>query len=186
MTSASGSEKEDWVVPAVLVGVIAMLGLLIVIAMVAQPYDDEGESTAGQLERWTSCLRSEGANVPLVETLHEGGIRITIDGSLAEEGIDEAALGPALDACEDEAPDGVQRVMALVDGASENPNGVFGWLEEFGEFDDFTTLGEVGQPREPRVEKRIERLDLAEICRMIEDGEIDAAALPRRLRRACA
>ena len=186
MTATSGSENEDWVVPAVLVGVIAMLGLLIVIAMVAQPYDDEAESSAGQLASWSSCLRSEGANVPLVESLHGGGIRITIDGSLAEDGVDEAALGPALDACEDEAPDGVQRMMALVDGASEDPNGVFGWLEEFGEFDDFTTLSEVGRPRGPRIEKRIERLDLAEICRMIEDGDIDHAALLRRLRRSCA
>lgn len=188
MTDVKPVEDQDWFVPAVLVAVIGVLGLIIVIVLAAQASDAEEESIAGQFERWTSCLRAEGANVPLVETIRGGGFRVTVDGSLVEEGIDEAALGPALEACEEESPEGVQQLMSLIDGFSHGPFEMFGefeMLEKFGEFEDFEEFDDFSGPRRPRVEREIEQMELAEICERIESGDIDPSSVPRRLLRAC-
>jgi len=194
MTDVKPVEDRDWIVPGVLVGVIVILAVIAVATLATQTSDAEDDAIAGQLETWTSCLRGEGANVPLVETLRGGGFRITVDGSLVEEGIDEATLGPALEACEEKVPEGVQRMMTLIDGFSESPFGSFEMLEEFdmfegferfGGFDGFEVPNDLGGPRVPRIERELERLDLAEICGLIDDGDIDPAVLPRRLLRAC-
>jgi hypothetical protein len=188
MTDVKPAEDRDWIVPGVLVGVIVILAVIVVAALATQTSDADDDTIAGQLETWTSCLRAEGANVPLVETLRGGGFRITVDGSFVEEGIDEATLRPALDACEEKAPEGVQRMMTLIDGFSEFPFGSFDMFEEFdmfGGFDDFEIPGDSRGPRVPRIERKLERLDLAEICELIDNGDIDTAVLPRRLQRAC-
>jgi hypothetical protein len=191
MTDVKPAEDRDWIVPGVLVGVIVILAVIVVVALATQTSDADDDTIAGQLETWTSCLRAEGANVPLVETLRGGGFRITVDGSFVEEGIDEATLRPALDACEEKAPEGVQRMMTLIDGFSEFPFGSFEMFEEFegferfGGFDDFEVPGDSREPRVPRISRELERFDLAEICEMIDSGDIDPAVLPRRLQRAC-
>jgi hypothetical protein len=188
MADTKPSEDRDWIVPAVLVGAIVALALIVVIVLAVQASDEQDDTIAGQLESWSSCLRSEGANVPLVETLRGGGFRITVDGSLVEDGIDEATLRPALDKCQTHAPDGVQRLMAFVDGLSEFPLGAFEMLEDFddsGELDDFGFHGDVRGPRIPRIERQLEQLDFSEICELIEVGEIDPSSIPRRLLRAC-
>jgi hypothetical protein len=126
MTGNETSENQDWVIPAVLVAVIAVLGLTVAVFLGIRATSGDDDSIAGQLERWSSCLRSEGANVPHVETLRGGGFRITVDGSFVEEGIDMEALGPAFDECANEAPEGVRKLIKLLDGFSEFPFGDFG------------------------------------------------------------
>jgi hypothetical protein len=194
MTETTSEENQDWIVPAVLVAVIAVLGLIIVLVLATQTVDEEDDTIAGQLATWSSCLRGKGANVPLVETVRDGGFRITVDGSLVEEGIDEAALRPALEACEDQAPEGVQRVMALFDGFAEFPGATFEmseefeFLHEFGDFEEFSGFGffdEFGRPGGPRLDRDIDRMELTEVCGLIDRGEIDPAAVPRLLLRLC-
>jgi hypothetical protein len=188
MADTKPSEDRDWIVPAVLVGTIVALVLIVVIVLAVQASDEQDDTIAGQLETWSSCLRSEGANVPLVETLRGGGFRVTVDGSLVEDGSDGATLRPALDNCQAHAPEGVQRLMGLVDGFSEFPLGVFEMLEDFddhGDLDNFGFLGDARAPRVPRIERQLEQLDFFEICELIELGEIDPSSIPRRLLRAC-
>lgn len=188
MADTKPSEDRDWIVPAVLVGAIVALALIVVIVLAVQASDEQDDTIAGQLESWSSCLRSEGANVPLVEALRGGGFRITVDGSLVEDGIDETTLRPALDKCETHAPDGVQRLMASVDGFSEFPLGAFEMLEDFddfGELDNFGFQGDGRGPRIPRIERQLEQLDFSEVCELIEIGKIDPSSIPRRLLRAC-
>jgi hypothetical protein len=114
-------EQQDWVIPAVLVGVIVALGLIVVLVLAVRAASSEDGSLPGQLEKWSACLRSEGANVPLVETLRDGGFRVTVDGSLVERGLDLEVLSPALDRCQDDAPESVQRIVALLSGLSDSP-----------------------------------------------------------------
>jgi len=140
-SNSSASISNDWLVPAILVAVAVALALIIAIVAGVRGGGDD-DSVAGQLERWSSCLRSEGANVPLVETLRGGGFRVSVDGSLVEDGLDMEALRPALESCEDEAPEGVQKVMTLIDGFSDLP---FSWLDS-GAFDfDEARSGQSGE-----------------------------------------
>ena len=146
MAGTETREQEDWVIPAVLVGVIVALGLIVGLVLAVRATTSDDGTFAGQLEHWSACLRSEGANVPLVETLRDGGFRVTVDGSLVEDGIDLDALKPALDKCEDEAPESVRKMVALLNGLSDLPFGDFG--SEWFEFDEahglwFSTASEV-------------------------------------------
>ena len=168
MADAKPLEASDWIVPAVLVGAIVALALVVVIVLAVQASDEQDDTIAGQLETWSLCLRTEGANVPLVETLRGGGFRITVDGSFVDDGIDETTLRPALDECQAQAPEGVERLMTFVDG-----------------FDDFGFLGDVRGPRVPRIQRQLEQLDFSEICDLIEGGELDPSSAGRRLLRAC-
>ena len=131
MTANETPEQRDWVIPAILVGVVVLLGLIVALVLAVRATRGDEGTFAGELERWSACLRSEGANVPLVETLRDGGFRVTVDGSLVEDGIDAEALKPALDECQDEAPESVQKIVALFNGLSDLPFGDFGfeWLE---------------------------------------------------------
>ncbi len=131
MPEESKSEDQDWLVPAILVAVIVTLGLAIGIGTGVRSADRQDVTIAGQLERWSSCLRSEGANVPLVESLRDGGFRVTVDGSLLEDGLDRDALRPALEACEDEAPERIRRIVELLNAIPKFPIGDGG----FGAFD---------------------------------------------------
>jgi hypothetical protein len=160
MADTTPHESQDWIVPGILVAVVAVLGFIIVLVMITQALEED-DTIPGQLETWSSCLRGQGANVPLVETVRGGGFRITVDGSLLEEGIDEMSLRPALEACEDQAPEGVQRIMALIG------------FEEF------------GSSGAPRLGRDFDRIEFTEICEMIDRGEIDPTAVPRRLLRLC-
>lgn len=125
-SGSADSESPDWLVPAILVGIVVALAVIIGVVVGVRAGGGDDDSVAGQLEQWSSCLRSEGANVPLVETVRGGGFRITVDGSLVEEGIDMQALQPALAECHDEAPEGVQKVLTMIDGFSNLPFGQFG------------------------------------------------------------
>jgi hypothetical protein len=163
-------ENQDWFLPAVLVAIAGSLVLIAGIAYGVQSNAVDADSAAGKLEQWTSCLGSNGANVPQVETLHDGGFRVTVDGSLVDEGINWETLGPALDACEDQAPEEMRSMMGLIEGFVEFPHAEFEMFE-FGEID------------EANVEHEFR--NFSEICERIERGEIDPAEVSRRLRRAC-
>ncbi len=136
-------ETDDWLVPAILVGVVVVLAVVVGVVVGVRSNAGDDESVAGQLEQWSSCLRSQGANVPLVESLRDGGFRVTVDGSFVESGIDADALRPALEVCEEDAPEALRRFMDLVDGFAEFPFGGFG-ADAF-EFDD--ALGSNGSNR---------------------------------------
>jgi hypothetical protein len=197
MVDTTPEENQDWIVPGVLVAVIAVLALIIILVLATQALDEENDTIAGQLATWSSCLRGEGADVPLVETVRGGGFRITVDGSLLVEGIDEATLQPALKACEDQAPEGIQQIMAVIDGYSGFPDAPFDMFEDFEflhefenseEFERFRSFGffeEFGSPGGPPFDRDIDRMELTEICELIDRGEIDPAAVPRRLLRLC-
>ncbi len=176
------SESQDWHVPAMLVAIIVMLGLVAAIVFAVRATGGEDDSVAAQIERWSSCLRSEGANVPLVEALRDGGFRVTVDGSLVEDGIDRGALGTAMEKCEDQAPDAVRRVMSLLDGLSDFPLGNFDpgsfRLDEarglpFSSFD--VTPGRRDQMRR----------DLSEICERIGRNGVGRTDISPRLLRLC-
>lgn len=175
-------DDQDWLVPAILVAVVLVAVVIIGIVIGVRAGSRSDDSIAGQLERWSSCLRSEGANVPLVESLRDGGFRITVDGSLLDEGLDYDAIAPALDACESEAPDGIRQIVSLLNTLPRLPFGEFG-SGAFG-FDDapefpFDTFQEA-----PRHGGR-DRRDIADWCERSEHDGIDEADIPPRLRRAC-
>jgi len=132
-------EKQDWVIPAVLVRVIVAIGLIVVLVLAVRAASSEDESFAGQLEKWSVCLRSEGANVPLVEPLRNGGFRITVDGSLVEAGLDLEVMSSALDKCRDDAPESVQRIVTLLNDLSDSPFWFLG--SELFEFEEARGLG---------------------------------------------
>lgn len=163
-------ESQDWFLPAVLVAIAGSLVLIAAIAYGVQSDAVDADSVTGQLEQWSSCLGSQGANVPQVETLHDGGFRITVDGSLVDEGIDWETLGPALEACEDQAPEEMRSMVELIEGFSLFPHSEFEMFE-LEDMDEATVEGEFRS--------------FSEICERLERGEIDAAEVPLRLRRAC-
>lgn len=145
MTGRPESNQPDWVIPAVLsvVGAVVAIALVASFVVLAAPSGDD--SLAGQMERWTTCLRSEGAPVPLVESIGDEGFRITVDDAVLDASFDHDSLAVAFDLCLDDAPDGVQTIASVVDGFSSLPFGVdeLGWLspllfeigggEEFGD-----------------------------------------------------
>ncbi len=100
------SAPEDWVVPAILVGVGVgvFLAVGLVIALTA---DDrtEPEGLIHELEVYTSCLANHGANAPIVEASRDGGFSVTVPGSLVNGEIDTTAWREAHDQCSDLAPD---------------------------------------------------------------------------------
>ena len=51
------STERDWVVPAVLVGVVAALAIVLAVGFAYTAQRAADDSVVGQLERWTSCLR---------------------------------------------------------------------------------------------------------------------------------
>lgn len=126
MAEGTASNNQDWHIPAILVAVIVMLGLIGAVIVGVRALGSDDDSVAAQLERWSSCLRSEGANVPLVESLRDGGFRVTVDGSLVHGGLDKDSLGPALDECEDQAPETVRNLMNIINGFTSLPIDGFG------------------------------------------------------------
>ena len=176
------SENQDWHVPAILVAIIVTLGLIVAIVVGVRAAGSDDDSVAAQLERWSSCLRSEGANVPLVESLRDGGFRITVDGSLVEDGIDGDALGRAIAECEEKAPDSVRRVMSLLSGFSDLPFGDFG-SGMFG-LDEARGLPFFSFDEAPGYRDQWPR-DLSQICERIVAEGVDRADIPPRMRRLC-
>jgi hypothetical protein len=106
MTSEDGrgNTAPDWVIPAILVGIAALVILAVTIGVVLARGDSEPETLPEQLEAYTECLRSNGATVPLVEARRDGGVAIVFEGSLLEEGFELSSILDAAGSCEDEMP----------------------------------------------------------------------------------
>jgi hypothetical protein len=109
-------------------GGVVVAVLIVVFAFTSASNQDD--SLAGQMERWTTCLRSEGAPVPLVETVGDEGFRITFDESVLVGDFNFDTLSVAFDLCLEDAPDGVQTVADTIDALTSLPfgGGDFGWL----------------------------------------------------------
>jgi hypothetical protein len=122
MTQNSGTtEQEDWVIPAILLLVIAFVLVVIGIVVAVRANSSDEASPLGQAEAWTRCLRSEGVNVPLIEATGDGGFRVTVDGSLIDDGLDYQALPEALSACADDAPERIREFAERFERYSEIP-----------------------------------------------------------------
>ncbi len=80
--------SQNWIPPALLILAAVILGLVAWGVFAATDGDGEDESLAGQVERYTGCLSEHGANVPVVEVSSDGGLVITVPGSLLEGSID--------------------------------------------------------------------------------------------------
>ena len=106
--------QRDWVLPAVLVAIVAFVILVVVVAA-AYATSDEPDTTAGSAEAWTRCMRSEGVPVPLVEDLGDGEVRVTcaIDGPDAAD--DREAYADAFATCEGQAPERVRELVRFLE-----------------------------------------------------------------------
>ncbi len=120
-TSEHEAEQEDWVIPAILVLVIAFVLVVIGIFIAVRANSSDDTTPLGQAEAWTRCLRSEGVNVPLIESTDDGGFRITVDGSLIDDGLEFQALPDALSACVDEAPERIREFTERFERFSDLP-----------------------------------------------------------------
>ncbi len=130
MTGRADSEYPDWLIPAILLAVGGVVAIAL-IAIVAVRSTSTAEPTlAVQMEVWTRCLRSEGAPVPLVEAVGDGGFRVTFDDVVVGAQMDSDVYKAAFDQCLDVAPDGIQTLVGVVDGLKSLPFGGsdMGWL----------------------------------------------------------
>ncbi len=182
MTDRASPENQDWYVPGTLVAVVIVLAVTIGIVVGVRGQGHNDESFTAQLARWSSCLRSEGVNVPLVEPLRDGGFRVTVEGSLLSDGLEPDSIGRALDACSDEVPERITKIVSAMDDLS--------WLSFSARDDRASKFGEErGIPfetfkKDPR-HSGPDLNDIAKLCERIENGEIDKSSLHPRLLRSC-
>ncbi len=181
MPDVPRSRDADWVVPAILAGV-AIVVVVVVAGVVAFASGSGGDKTVAQeLETWSRCLHSEGAPVPLVESLRDGGIRITFDATVLEGTADFAAVPSALDVCRDTVPDPLRELVDRLD--------TFGGFPPEGNFFDFgDRLFEGGPGHFDGVEPVVpdlEEVTLDELCARVVARVESSLPVPQRLRRAC-
>lgn len=131
MTDGTGPKQPDWLIPGVLVavGAVVLIALVVVLPGWSAQSDDDG--LVEQMERWTSCLRSEGAHVPLVEAVGHDGFRVTVDDLVLDDPLDLDTFTVAFEECFDDAPPGVQTLATVIDGLTNLPFGA-GDLEWIG------------------------------------------------------
>ncbi len=165
--------------------------LIVVMGVVAYASNSAEEDTvARELETWSRCLRSEGAPVPLVESLRDGGFRITFDATVLEGVPDIASVGAAFDACRDDAPDAITEFVDLLDMFGGFPPGgdVFGLPpgDDFFGFEHGLSGG--GGDHFGRVAPGVSDLDelmLDDLCGRVVERLENGLAVPPRLRRVC-
>ena len=110
----SNAPAGDWVLPAMLVAIVAFVIFVVVVAA-AYAASDGSDSTVGSAEAWTRCMRAEGVQVPLVEDLGDGEVRVTFDVDRADPRDDRGTYAEAFTACADQAPKGVQELARLLE-----------------------------------------------------------------------
>jgi len=103
--------RPDWVIPAIVLAIAASILLVVVLSIAIASSDAQPATPAQQLEAWTRCLRDEGADIPLVEALDDGGIRVTFGGALLSGDVDPGEWISAFAACGDDAPDGLDHLL---------------------------------------------------------------------------
>jgi hypothetical protein len=170
MTTRPEPNQPDWLIPAVLATVAVLFAAGLVAFFAVRSTSDQDDRLAGQLERWTTCLRSEGAPVPLVEPVGDEGFSVTVDEQVLDIPFDYDSFTVAFDLCLDDAPEGVQTVAAAIDGISRLPFGVsdLGWLGpllfEFGDFGMFDDSEMIVPP--------FDDLPLDELCDQLSEFEL--------------
>ena len=183
MTDTGESKQPDWLIPAVLAAVGVVVVLTLVSFLVVRSTSSEDERLAGQMERWTTCLRSEGAPVPLVEPVGEEGFRVTVDDFVMESSFDYDSLTVAFDLCLDDAPAGVQTIAAVFDGLSSLPFGIdeLGWLGPL-----LFELGGSGMFGDPDIGLApFGDPPLDELCEQLSDLELLPPDVARELHELC-
>jgi len=141
MTGRTNGEYPDWLIPAILVAIGGVVVIALIAIAVVRSTSTAEPTLAGQMEVWTRCLRSEGAPVPLVEAVGDGGFRVTFDDVVMDAEMDPDVYKAAFDQCLDVAPDGIQTLAGVVDGLKSLPFGSsdMGWLSSL--------LFDLGGPR---------------------------------------
>jgi hypothetical protein len=178
----------DWVVPAIMAGLALVVVVVVAVVVAFATGSGEDETVAKELETWSRCLRSEGAPVPLVEALRDGGFRITVDADVLNGDVGFDAMVEAFDTCRDEAPEGVRELVDRFDMFGAFPfAGGFPGLGG-GPFDGgrghFGGDGGFFGQDEPIV-PNIDDLMLEELCGRVLDRLESDLPVPQRLRRAC-
>ncbi len=182
------SQSRDWVVPAILAGVALFVVSVVAIAIVYASSSDQDETAVQELETWSRCLRSEGAPVPLVESLRDGGFRVTFDAAVLDGDVDFDSLPAALDACRDEAP---ERFREMIDrfgmfGDMAGPGGLFGFGSDFmdggpGHFGGDGGFFDGTVPVIPNFDE----MGSGALCERVLDRIESGLPVPPRLRRVC-
>ncbi|MCL1598312.1 MAG: hypothetical protein M3094_03950, partial [Actinomycetia bacterium] len=174
MLEVPRSRDTDWLVPAILVGV-AIVAVLVVVGVAASVSGSgEDETMAQELETWSRCLRTQGAPVPLVESLRDGGFRVTFDATVLDGAAEIATASAAFDACRGDAPDLVREFADRLDmfGGFASGRDLFGFLpgdDSFG-FEHGPLYGDSGpfDGVEPGV-RDLDELTLDELCGRVVD-----------------
>ena len=174
--------------PAILAGVALLVVAVVAAAVVYASSTDKDETAVQELETWSRCLRSEGAPVPLVESLRDGGFRITFDAAVLDGDVDFESLPAALDACRDKAP---ERLREMIDrfgmfGGMAGPGGLFGFGRGFmdggaGHFGDNGGFFDGNAPVIPNFDET----GPGALCDSVLDGIENGLPVPPRLRRVC-
>lgn len=108
--------NEDWLVPAILIASLVIVVAIVVVFIVSTSSSSQAdERPADALETWSTCLRDEGAPVPLIEAVGDEGFRITVDDGVIDADIAPGDLQRALEACVDEAPPRLRRWIAMIE-----------------------------------------------------------------------
>jgi hypothetical protein len=108
--------RRDWLLPAAVVGVAVGVVVVIVFTL-ALVRTSQPETPIEQVAAWTACLRREGADVPLIESLPDGGVRVTIEGSILDGDLDPRAYVSAFRACADAMPEALTDLLDRLGGA---------------------------------------------------------------------
>jgi len=171
-----------------MVGLALVAGVVVAVAVAFAAGSGEDETVAQELETWSRCLRSEGAPVPLVESLRDGGFRITVDADVLSGNSDFDVMGAALDACRDKAPERIRELVDRIDMFGALPfaggfpgmgGGPFdGGARHFGEDGGF--FG-----RDEPIVPNVDDLTLEDLCDRVLDRLESDLPVPQRLRLAC-
>ena len=113
-TAPQGGTKNDWALPAMLAAIVGFV-IFVVAVSAAFAASDDASSTGGDAEAWTRCMRSEGVQVPLVEELDNGSIRVTFYPDHQGHAQDRALYTEAFDACLGSAPEGVRDLVRFLE-----------------------------------------------------------------------
>jgi hypothetical protein len=169
--------------PAVLAGFGVVLAVVLIALFAVRSTASEDERLASQLESWTTCLRSEGAPVPLIEPIGDRGFRVTVDDLVLDVSFDYDSISVAFEKCLDDAPVGVQSIAAVIDGLSSLPFAV-GDIEWLGpllfEIDGSGGSGGPGMDTPPFGDP-----PLAELCEQLSDLELVLPDVARELVEMC-
>lgn len=183
MTARPEHEQPDWMIPAVLAGFGVVLAIVVIAVFAVGSTASEDERFAGQMEVWTTCLRSQGVPVPLVETIGEEGFRVTVDDFVLDASYDHESFSIAFDQCLDDAPEGVQSIAAVIDGLSNLPFGT-GDLEWLGpllfEIDGSGFFGGSGVDAPPFGDPPLD-----ELCEQLPNLELVVPDVARELLEMC-